>query len=134
MRLALPWLWCLACWLVVSQHAAAQTWSLSRARPSLFEIIAVDATAEPGWPFGAEDLAQDGLLATSEQELRGDIRSVYADARERRLWLRAYFSGRTPSAATQPALTLFFVDTDQRTDTGGPAFDATRWPALSADP
>src|ERR1700759_3781948 len=85
--------------LFITSAAHAQTWSLKRQRPSLFEIIAVDRTAEAGWPFGQEDIAGDGVTTTEPDEAAVDLRSVYADARAKKLWLRAYVSAtQTPTA------------------------------------
>jgi hypothetical protein len=128
-------MWSVVCCLlaaVMPQPAAAQTWSLLRVRPSLFEIIAVDPTSEARWPFGSEDVAGDGLSTPTNEEASVDIRSVYADARAGRLWLRAYVSAKTASSTT--ALTFFFIDSDQRLDTGGKAQGSELWPALSDDP
>ena len=128
MRIASPlsrsWLWTFVCSLscvaAVAQPAAAQTWSLGRSRPSLFEIIAVDPISEPNWPFGNEDLASDGQVSTTDAEASIDLRSVYADARAGRLWLRAYVSSRRTNASTT-AFTAFFIDGDLDPNTGGPA-------------
>lgn len=133
MRLTSPiWMWSVVCILFLPQLAAAQTWSLSRVRPSLFEIIAVDPTAEAKWPYGSEDVAGDGGSTTTSEEASVDLRSVYADARAGRLWLRAYVSAKNTSSTT--ALTFFFIDTDQRSDTGGKAQGQELLPALSDDP
>jgi hypothetical protein len=123
----------LACALAFAQPAAAQTWSLSRERPSLFEIIAVDPISEAHWVYGSEDVSGDGQGTTSDDEAGVDLRSVYADARGSRLWLRAYVSARRAASSTT-ALTFFFVDSDQRADTGGPAQGEALWPALTRDP
>jgi hypothetical protein len=122
-----------ACSAVLAQPTAAQTWSLGRSRPSLFEIIAVDPVSEPRWPFGNEDLAGDGQVTTTDAEASVDLRSVYADARAGRLWLRAYVAARSASSSTT-ALTFFFVNTDQNVSTGGPAQGQELWPALTKDP
>jgi hypothetical protein len=118
------WTWtCLcgvACTAALAQPAAAQTWTLGRSRPSLFEIIAVDPVSEPLWPFGNEDLAGDGQVTTTDTEASIDLRSVYADARSGRLWLRAYVAAKRPNASTT-AFTGFFIDTDQNVATGGKA-------------
>jgi hypothetical protein len=136
MRLAsyrsLACLWSLTCCFTFAQTAYAQNWSLQRERPSLLEIVAVDPTAEPAWPFGSEDIAKDGVATYAADEAAVDLRSVYADARARRLWLRAYFSAKTDASTT--ALTFFFIDTDLRSDTGGRAQGAELWPALTDDP
>lgn len=120
-------------WATSSTAAAQQSsWSTSRERPALWQIISVDRTGEPLWPYGAEDVAGDGLSAFQPDEAASDVRSVYADATADRLWLRAYLaSGATPSALLS---TFFFLDTDARTDTGGPAQGQAIDPSLSGDP
>jgi hypothetical protein len=123
----------LGCALALAQPTAAQTWSLSRERPSLFEIIAVDPVAEPRWPWGTEDVAGDGQGTTLDAEASVDLRSVYADARAGRLWLRAYVSATRATASTT-AVTFFFIDSDQRVNSGGPASGQELWPALTKDP
>jgi len=115
----------------LAQPAAAQSWTLGRSRPSLFEIIAVDLVSEPLWPFGNEDLAGDGQVTTTDTEASIDLRSVYADARDGRLWLRAYVSAKRANASTT-AFTAFFIDADQNVTTGG-AGDALA-PELTKDP
>jgi hypothetical protein len=121
------------CALALAQPTAAQTWSLSRERPSLFEIIAVDPVADPRWPFGTEDVAGDGQATTTDAEASVDVRSVYADARAGRLWLRAYVAAKSANTSST-ALTFFFIDSDQRVNTGGPASGQELWPALTKDP
>jgi hypothetical protein len=121
------------CALALAQPAAAQTWSLSRQRPSLFEIIAVDPISEARWVFGSEDLAWDGQVTTRDSEAGVDLRSVYADARAGRLWLRAYVAAKSASSSTT-AVTFFFIDADQQVNTGGPAQGQELWPALTKDP
>jgi hypothetical protein len=112
--------------------AHAQTWSLGRNAPSLFEIIAVDQSADSAWPYGQEDLAGDGVSTLQADEAAVDLRTVYADARANRVRLRAYVTAKV--APTASALAFFFIDTDTRTSTGGKAGDPKIWPALSTDP
>lgn len=117
--------------LLITSTAHAQTWSLKRQRPSLFEIIAVDRTAESGWPFGQEDIAGDGVTTTEADEAAVDLRSVYADARAKKLWLRAYVSAtKTPTANS---LAFFFIDSDADPDTGGSASDSQIFAAFKDD-
>jgi hypothetical protein len=105
--------------LCFASSARAQTWSLDRQRPSLFEIIAVDASGDSGWPYGVEDLAGDGIDTHNADEAAVDVRSVYADARAGKLWLRAYAASKVkPTAST---LAFFFIDSDANASTGGPA-------------
>lgn len=133
--LSRSWLW--TCFVSVvaagalAQPAAAQTWSLGRSRPSLYEIIAVDPVSEPRWPYGNEDLAGDGQVTTTDTEASIDLRSVYADARTGRLWLRAYVSARSASASTT-AFTAFFIDNDRDVTTGGQGEALA--PTMSKDP
>jgi len=131
MRRVLSFSACLACTLALTTAANAQSWSASRARPSLHEIIAVDPSSESRWPFGAEDPAGDGLTTVEADEAAVDLRSVYADARGGRLWLRAYVSARQAPPAS--ALSYYFIDADVRTQTGGKAADDKLWPRLGTD-
>lgn len=112
--------------------ASAQTWSSPRTRPALWQIIAIDESGEPGWPYGDEDIAGDSLASFDADEAASDLRTVYADADATRLWLRAYVA----SASAPPAqvLVYFFIDGDDRDSTGGPADDDGLWPELIADP
>src|SRR5688572_16115089 len=116
----------------VSQSVSAQTWSARREHPALFEIIGVDATSQSNWPFGREDIAGDGVTKVDADEASVDLRSVYADPRANTLWLRAYVTATTkpPTAA----VAFFFIDTDGRKNTGGPADSGAMWPAFDDDP
>jgi hypothetical protein len=124
---------CLLLMAAASQPCAAgaQTWSLKHQRPALFQIIAVDSTGEPGWPFGAEDLAGDGNQKFDPAEAALDLRSVYADARAKNLWLRAYVSGSVAPATGVVA--FFFIDSDAQAKTGGKAEGSVLWPAFTPD-
>ena len=121
----------LACLLTLAGSVHAQTWSASRMRPSLFEIIAVDPASDSRWPFGQEDPAEDGVSTLEADEAAIDLRSVYADARSGRLWLRAYVTAKVNPSAS--ALYYFFIDADMRPQTGGKASDKL-WSQLEADP
>jgi hypothetical protein len=112
--------------------AGAQTWSRKHQRPALFQIIALDASGESGWPFGAEDVAGDGIKQFDPDEAAVDLRSVYADARTTMLWLRAYVSDTVAPRAGVVA--FFFIDSDAQIKTGGKAEGSVLWPAFSADP
>lgn len=107
--------------LLGSSASAQQTWSLERQRPSLFEIVSIDESAQPAWPFGDEDIDVPAI----------DLRSVYADARSSKLWLRAYVAATNAPAMTTVA--FFFIDTDARTNTGGAARGDVLWPAFTED-
>lgn len=111
--------------------ASAQTWTSIRGRPALFQVVAIDRTGEPGWPYGREDVADDGLDRLDADEAQTDLRSVYADVDAQRLWLRAYFvSGVAPTAAVTA---VFFLDTDGRAATGGPPHGPLFEPLLGLD-
>src|SRR4051794_40659224 len=75
-----------------SAIAAAATWVNNRTTPRLAEIVAVDAAGEPGWPYGAEDVAGDGAATFSPAEQTIDIRTAYAATDSARFWARVYFS------------------------------------------
>jgi len=112
--------------------AAAQSWSAPRTRPLLRQIVSVDATGESIWPYGTEDIAGDSLAMFADDEAEADLRSVYADADEKRVWLRAYVAAEQKPAATLTV--FFFADTDDRNDTGGPAFAEPFSPGWITDP
>jgi len=112
--------------------AHAQTWGSGRSGPVLWQITSVDQSGEPGWPYGAEDIAADGVSAFLADEASADVRTVYADADAERLWLRAYVAAGTAPLASVVA--FFFIDTDGRNDTGGAADGDVLEPTLSDDP
>jgi hypothetical protein len=104
--------------LSLASLAQAQSWAHERSTPTLRELVAVDATGEPGWLFGAEDVARDGLNAFGAAEQARDLRSVYAAMDREQLWLRVYVSD---AAAPQDLRVHVFIDSDQDPATGGPA-------------
>ena len=113
--------YCLALALtMLGSTASAQTWSERRQRPALFEIVAVDETAQTSWPFGREDIASDGESTVMPDEAAADLRSIYADARAGKLWLRAYVTATTAPAMAD-TIVFFFINTDARATTGGRA-------------
>jgi hypothetical protein len=116
----------------LTASARAQTWSLARSGPVLWQITSLDRSGEPGWPYGAEDIAGDGVAAFGADEAAADLRSAYADADGERLWLRAYVAATT--GPTTSLVTFFFIDTDGRVDTGGPADGDALEPSLGDDP
>lgn len=118
--------------VLATASVSAQTWSARRERPALFEIIAVDPSAQPGWPFGSEDVAADGAQTFQSDEAAVDLRSIYADARANRLWVRVYTAATEPPAMN--AVAFMFLDTDARAGTGGPAEGMAVWPAFEDDP
>jgi hypothetical protein len=83
----------------------------------LRELVAVDQTGEPGWLFGAEDLAGDGPNTFNDAEQAADVRSGYAATDAERLWLRVYVSADTAPEALQA---FVFIDVDRNATTGGP--------------
>jgi hypothetical protein len=112
--------------------ASAQTWSLKRERPALFEIVAVDEAASTLWPFGQEDLAKDGVGTYAADESAVDLRSVYADTRSDGLWVRAYVASDVEPMKS--AVAFFFLDNDANAKTGGKAEGDTLFKGWSTDP
>ncbi|MCU0683762.1 MAG: hypothetical protein MUF34_16225 [Polyangiaceae bacterium] len=105
--------------LALAAPASAATWAGGRSTPSLREIVALDATGEPGWPYGAEDLAGDGATFDAPEQ-SVDVRSGYAAVDATRLFLRAYFSSTADLPG--PGVGLFvFIDSDGNATTGGKA-------------
>jgi hypothetical protein len=114
----------------LSSAAHAQTWLPERSTPVLRELVAVDATGEPSWLFGTEDVASDGLNVFGAAEQAADVRSSYAATARDRLWLRVYVSART---APEELRAFVFVDNDRNPNTGGPARAPEVDPALDTD-
>ncbi len=125
-------LFCTVLGVCACPGSAAAAWSLNRDLPSATEIAAVDATGETGWPYGAEDIAGDGLSVFSRAEQARDIRTVYTATDNTRFWVRLYASDATATATDLVA--FVFVDSDRNTRTGGNATGAELDPALPADP
>jgi hypothetical protein len=117
--------------VLAAATASAQTWSSQRERPALWQIISVDATGEPGWPYGDEDIAKDGAATFLIDEARTDLRTTYADADANRLWLRSYVSA---DEMGPDLVAFFFVDADLNTKSGGPALSDVVWPLFESDP
>jgi uncharacterized protein (TIGR03382 family) len=111
--------------------AYSQTWVAPNKTPSLLDIVVIDRTGEPKWPYGFEDILGDGMTFTAaEQGL--DIRTAYAATDAKRFWFRSYFSS---TVAVAPDVTVFvFIDTDKNTATGGSAKQPTIDPAFTTDP
>jgi len=118
--------------LALASQASAQSWSSARARPALWQIVAVDRTGEPGFPYGREDVAGDGLVSFDPGEAGTDLRSVYADATADRLWLRTYVA--STGEPTASARFFFFIDSDARASSGGDARGEPLEPGLRNDP
>jgi hypothetical protein len=97
----------------------AQSWASGREDPALFHVVAIDRTGEADFPYGREDVAGDGLGTFSAAEASADLRTLYASAEPTQLWLRAYLA---VDAAPKPSLrAFFFIDSDARASSGGPA-------------
>ena len=111
--------------------ASAQTWEGNRENPSLAEIVAIDETGEEGWPFGAEDVAGDGLDTFQRQEQSIDIRTAYAVAGSQQLWVRLYVSDAGPPGGN--VIAFVFIDADQDSNTGGSASGNGLDPGFEAD-
>jgi hypothetical protein len=107
---------------LASRPAAAQTWSSGQTTPRLHEIVAIDRTGEALWPYGAEDVAGDGLERFEQEEQSIDLRTAYASADAERLWARAYVSASAEMNAIGGGVTVFlFIDADRSALTGGKA-------------
>jgi hypothetical protein len=122
--------------LSIAHLAAAQSWlPPDRTTPALWEIISIDASGEPGWPFFKEDIAGDGLDRYDTLESRLDMHTVYVNREDNnRLWLRAYVA----SASQPPSSSrlYLFIDTDSDHLTGQQARGgaSNEWPFFSTDP
>ncbi|WP_437875095.1 hypothetical protein [Sorangium sp. So ce513] len=113
------------------KSSAAQTWTGGRTTPVLDEIVAIDKTGEPRWPYGDEDIAGDGRATFELPERSVDFRTAYAVADAGRLWARAYVSETTAIGAQS---TLFvFIDADRNRGTGGTARATEIDPRFTAD-
>jgi hypothetical protein len=132
MRTGIVVLSCVATLSVLTSPALAQSWSLGRERPALFEIIATDASADKAWTFGQQDVAGDGVATLQADEAAVDLRTAYADVRANRLWIRAYVAAKI--VPTVNAVAFFFIDTDASVNTGTKADDTKLWSGLTADP
>ena len=115
-----------------SAIASAATWVNNRTTPQLAEIVAIDATGEPGWPYGAEDVAGDGVATFSAAEQMIDIRTAYAATDPTRFWARVYFSD--PNSVGAMVTAYVFIDADRNSATGGRAAATEIDPALTTDP
>lgn len=109
------------CSAFLSCAAAAYgaTWAGGRTTPTVREIVAIDATGETNWPYGAEDVAGDGLETFRQQEQSIDIRTAYAATDPQRFWARVYMSDSQPAGGNVHA--FVFIDSDRNLGTGGTA-------------
>jgi Cys-rich repeat protein len=121
-----------AIWHSPAAAQVTQTWSGGRTTPTLGELIAVDATGETGWPYGAEDIEGDGLGTFRPAEQSLDIRTAYATADASAFWLRVYVSDENGVGGS---VTIYaFIDADEDPTTGGGAAATDIDPALDSDP
>src|SRR5262245_29157308 len=110
--------------------AFAQTWSNNQVTPYLGDLISVDRTGEPFWPYGFEDLlGDDDTFTAAEQSI--DMRTVYATTDATSLWLRVYMSSTTAVGAN--VVVFVFVNDDANLATGGPV-NTDIDPAFTTDP
>ena len=118
--------------LLCPAKAQAQTWVGNRAGPGLTEILTIDATGEPNWPWGSEDVAGDGLNNFTPAEQAIDARTVYVATDATHFYSRVYFS----VANAQPGniSTFVFIDTDQNPVTGGSATGNELDASFTSDP
>lgn len=118
--------------LALAAPASGATWAGGRDTPALRQIVAIDATGEPDWPFGGEDVAGDGLATFGAPERALDVRTGYAATDAARLWLRAYVSDE--AAVGRDVVVFIFVDADANPATGRPASAPEINAALASDP
>ncbi|HEX4512382.1 MAG TPA: MYXO-CTERM sorting domain-containing protein [Polyangiaceae bacterium] len=110
---------------------AAPTWTNNRTTPYLGEIFSIDATGEPNWLWGAEDVLGDGLATFTTAEQALDLRTAYASTNTTQLWTRVYVSN---AAAADTTLSVFvFVDADRNTATGGGTNATALDPAFTSE-
>jgi len=111
---------------------ASATWAGGRTTPTLRHVVAIDATGENNWPYGAEDVAGDGLGSFGQQEQSIDIRTAYAATDAQRLWARVYVSDAQPAGGNVHA--FVFIDSDRNSSTGGTAVAPEISPNFTTDP
>jgi hypothetical protein len=116
--------------LLISASALAQTWTGGRTTPSLAEMFAIDATGEPNWIYGFEDLAGDGETF-QQQEKNIDIRTAYASTSPQQVFVRTYISDTAgPGGNTS---VYVFIDSDKNSSTGGTAAATNIDPKFTGD-
>ena len=116
--------------LIAPSALAAPTWT-NKTTPHLGQIFSIDATGEPSWLWGAEDVLGDGIAAFTAPEQALDLRTAYASTNASQLWTRVYVSN---AAAADATLSVFvFVDADRNTATGGGTNATTLDPAFTAE-
>jgi outer membrane protein OmpA-like peptidoglycan-associated protein len=120
-----------ACFATALPRPALAAWADERTTPHLRDLVALDRSGEPGWLFGREDVAGDGVDTFGASEQAIDLRSVYAARDDERLWLRAYVASAQAPAAD---LKVFvFIDRDDDRRTGGSAVAPEIDPAFTSD-
>jgi hypothetical protein len=105
--------------LICFGATASGAWAGNRTTPTLRQVVAIDATGEQNWPYGAEDVAADGLGTFRQPEQSIDIRTAYAATDPQRFWARVYVSDTQPAGGNVHA--FVFVDSDRSNATGGTA-------------
>jgi len=115
--------------LAFSSDSLAGTWPGTSATPTLRQAFAVDATGEPNWPYGQEDVLGDGMANFTPTEQAIDFRTAYATTDPSRLWVRAYVSD--PNAVASTVTVYVFIDADRSTATGGGVIAPEIDPALT---
>jgi hypothetical protein len=105
--------------MCVAAPTWGQTWVGGRTQPNLGEIVAVDATGESDWLFGAEDVAGDGLDTFMQQERSIDIRTAYASTTADEFYFRLYVSDSASPGGNVSG--YVFIDADRDNQTGGSA-------------
>jgi hypothetical protein len=119
--------------LAFTHPADAQTWVGGRTTPRLGEIVAIDHTGEPWWPFPPpEDILGDGLNNFTTPEQRLDMRTAYAATDAQRFWTRVYVVARDMVSAG--VRVFVFIDTDNNPMTGGSAAAAAVNARFTTDP
>jgi len=118
--------------LLATATVGAQTWVANREGPSLSEVLAIDATGEDSWLWGAEDVAGNGQNAFPAPEQEIDARTAYVATDGTRFYSRVYFS----IAAAPPGnvTTFVFIDSDRDATTGGRALATELDPSFTTDP
>jgi len=99
--------------------AYGATWAGGRTTPALRQVVAIDATGEPNWPYGAEDVAADGAASFTPAEQAIDVRTAYAATDPQTFWVRVYVSSAQPPGANLHG--FVFIDSDRNAATGGAA-------------
>jgi hypothetical protein len=117
--------------LLTAGHAGAQSWAGGRDRPSLTEIVSIDASGEITFLYGTEDVAGDGLGTFEPAEQSFDIRTAYATTDDGSFWVRIYVaSGAAPGNGVTGYV---FIDSDEQGTSGGGANATEIDPQLEGD-